>query len=92
MSHAAEAPAAQLTLVVDGAEVKVAAHITVSAALLNAGVHGFRHSLSGESRGPLCGMGICHECRATIDGTPHRRTCLVSVADGMRIDTDGAST
>lgn len=34
-----------------------------------------RLSVTGEPRGPLCGMGICFECRATIDGKPHVRTC-----------------
>ena len=62
---------------------------TVAAALLDAGVRSFRRSVRGEPRGPLCGMGICFECRVTIDGVPHRRACLVPVADGMRVTTDG---
>jgi sarcosine oxidase subunit alpha len=32
-------------------------------------------------------MGICHECRVTIDGVPHRRACLVPLADGMDVRT-----
>lgn len=35
----------------------------------------FRTSVSGEPRAPMCGMGICMECRATVDGVPHQRTC-----------------
>jgi len=34
-------------------------------------------------------MGICHECRVAIDGVAHRRSCLVEVASGMRIQTGG---
>jgi len=35
----------------------------------------------------VCGMGVCYECRVTIDGVAHQRACLRVVADGMRIDT-----
>jgi D-hydroxyproline dehydrogenase subunit gamma len=48
-----------------------------------------RKSVSGEPRGPLCGMGICFECRATIDGKPHRRSCQILCRPGMEIETDG---
>ena len=37
----------------------------------------FRRSVSGEPRGPLCGMGICFECRVAIDGIPHCRSCQI---------------
>jgi D-hydroxyproline dehydrogenase subunit gamma len=33
-------------------------------------------------------MGICHECRAEIDGVLHQRTCQVPCGNGMRIQTD----
>lgn len=74
---------------VDGRRVSVAAGCTVAAALLDHGVSAFRASVRGEPRGPLCGMGICHECRVTIDGVPHRRACLVPVVGGMRVTTTG---
>jgi sarcosine oxidase subunit alpha len=32
-------------------------------------------------------MGICHECRVTIDGLPHQRACLVPVAEGLVVCT-----
>jgi sarcosine oxidase subunit alpha len=32
-------------------------------------------------------MGICYECRVTIDGVAHRRACLVPVSDGMIVQT-----
>lgn len=40
-----------------------------------------RRSVSGEPRGPLCGMGICFECRATVSGVPHRRTCQIPLSE-----------
>lgn len=49
---------------------------------------GFRRSVRGELRGPLCGMGICFECRATVNGHPHVRTCMTTCRDGMVVLTD----
>lgn len=76
-----------ITIEVNGAVCRAQRGITVAAALLNAGVWGFRQAGSTDARGPLCGMGICHECRVTIDGTPHRRACLVTIAEGMVVRT-----
>ena len=71
----------------DGRDVRVPAGVTVAAALVDLGVAGFRRSVGGELRGPVCGMGTCYECRVTIDGVAHRRSCLIPVAEGMRIET-----
>lgn len=79
--------AAELNIIVDDRRVRVAAGTTVAAALFNLGVSAFRRSVSGEARGPVCGMGVCFECRVTIDSTPHQRACLIAVTDGMRIRT-----
>src|SRR5688572_11937159 len=79
----------ELTIKVDGKEVKVAGGSSVAAALLNAGVASFHRSVSGELRGPLCGMGTCFECRATVDGHLHARTCLILCRDGMVVETGG---
>jgi sarcosine oxidase subunit alpha len=32
-------------------------------------------------------MGVCYECRVTIDGVAHRRACLVTVLDGLHVVT-----
>ena len=76
-----------VTIHADGRLVRVPAGISVAAALLELHVVAFRRSVAGELRGPLCGMGTCYECRVTIDGAPHRRACLVPVAEGMQIVT-----
>jgi aerobic-type carbon monoxide dehydrogenase small subunit (CoxS/CutS family) len=67
--------------------VAVPAGISLASALINVGIDAFRRSPVGEARGPLCGMGTCHECRVTIDGVAHRRACLAPVVDGMEIVT-----
>jgi len=81
-----------ITLVVDGVPVTASAGQSVAAALVNRGggtAWTIRRSVGGASRGPLCGMGICFECRATVDGRPQERTCMIPVRDGMEVRTDG---
>jgi sarcosine oxidase subunit alpha len=68
--------------------VEVEDGTTVAVAILNSGVVGFRGSVNGELRGPLCGMGICFECRVTIDGGEHQRSCNISAVEGMNVVTD----
>jgi predicted molibdopterin-dependent oxidoreductase YjgC len=72
---------------VNGLAVKAEESMTVAAALLNAGIWTFRTSVRGEPRGPLCAMGICFECRVTIDGVLHRRACLEPCRPGMSVST-----
>jgi len=79
--------ASELNIVIDDQRIRVAAGTTVAAALFNLGVTAFRRSVSGEPRSPVCGMGVCFECRVTIDNRPHQRACLIAVADGMHIRT-----
>jgi len=76
-----------LRIVVDGRPVAARETDTVAAALMNAGVAALRASVGGQPRGPLCAMGICFECRVTIDGRAHRRACLELCRDGMRVET-----
>jgi sarcosine oxidase subunit alpha len=78
-----------VTLTVNGTSVTVPAGAMVSAAVALSGVSKFRKSVSGEPRGPLCGMGICFECRVTIDGRPHCRSCQIPCREGMAVGTDG---
>ena len=72
---------------IDGAEVKVQAGTTVAAAILTRR-SAFRRSVRGELRSPVCGMGICFECRATVDGQTQQRTCQLNCKDGMVVNTD----
>lgn len=76
-----------VTMLANGRSVRVPAGVSVAAALIDLGVTGFRRSVTGEARGPFCAMGTCYECRVTIDGVPHRRACLVPVAEGLHVTT-----
>ena len=77
-----------ITLSVNGSPVTVVAGATVAVAVAIAG-QACRTSVTGEPRGPLCGMGICFECRVSINGTPHCRSCQISAQPGMEVKTDG---
>jgi D-hydroxyproline dehydrogenase subunit gamma len=72
---------------VEGEAVEVARGTTVAAAVLIAGAI-CRTSVSRQPRTPLCGMGICFECRAVVNGEPHRRGCQVLCEPGMVITKD----
>jgi sarcosine oxidase subunit alpha len=77
-----------LKITVNGKPVEVPSGAMVSAAVARAGVTAFRRSVTGEPRGPLCGMGICFECRVTVDGRPHVRSCQIPCRPGMEVRTD----
>jgi hypothetical protein len=72
---------------VDDNHLRVPVGTSAAAAVIISGHMHFRLSVSGEARGPLCGMGICFECKATIDGRPGGRTCQLPVREGMVIRT-----
>jgi aerobic-type carbon monoxide dehydrogenase small subunit (CoxS/CutS family) len=72
---------------VNGEAVSVPPMATVAVAVMIAGRISFRTSVSGELRGPLCGMGICFECRLTVDGESHVRSCQTVCRDGMEVVT-----
>ena len=76
-----------IDLTVDGRPVTVAEGAMVSAAVALAGIIAYRTSVTGEPRGPLCGMGICFECRVTIGGREHCRSCQVPCEPGMEVRT-----
>jgi sarcosine oxidase subunit alpha len=75
-----------VAITINGRKHKVATGTVVSAALLTAGIP-CRRSSTGQPRTALCGMGICFECRATVDGVPHRRTCQLLCHAGMVVET-----
>lgn len=81
-----KAVAATVAITVNGKSVAVPVGASAAAAIMMGG-DACRMSISGEARGPLCGMGICMECCATIDGVPHVRSCQVIARAGMEIVT-----
>ena len=76
-----------IAITVNGRAMTVEQGTTVAAAILTHGAASFRESPSGELRAPLCGMGICFECRVMIDGVAHRRSCMTIARAGMTVVT-----
>lgn len=63
------------------------AALAMRAAARAAGAAVTRRSVSGMLRGPLCGMGVCHECRLTIDCRAHQLACQTQCAPNMQVRT-----
>jgi predicted molibdopterin-dependent oxidoreductase YjgC len=76
-----------IQLRVNGKTVSVPPGTVVAAAVALAGWTRFRDSVLDQPRGPLCGMGICMECRVTINGQPHQRSCQTRCEPGMEVLT-----
>ncbi|HVL46731.1 MAG TPA: 2Fe-2S iron-sulfur cluster-binding protein [Acidovorax sp.] len=81
---------ATVQIVVNGVPRRVPAGTSVAAALAQQPPGTTRTSVTGEARAPLCGMGVCHECRVRIQGRI-RLACQTVCAEGMAIDTDAGN-
>lgn len=79
--------AGRVHLEVNGQPVEVADGTSVAAAVAQLGVP-FRRSVRGQWRAPLCGMGVCFECRVCIDGVAQQRSCMLPAREGMQVHTD----
>ncbi len=77
-----------ITLTIDDKIVSVPNGSTVATAIFARDPKAFRRSVLGEPRFPFCGMGICFECRVSIDGIKHERSCQILAKAGMTIETD----
>lgn len=82
-------PEDTVQITVDGIALHVPARRTVAAAMMLEGEQsGWRTTrVAAETRGVFCGIGVCFDCLATVDGRRGLRTCLVDVADGMDVRT-----
>jgi sarcosine oxidase subunit alpha len=76
-----------IEVLINGETVAVMVGSTVAAAMAIAQVAP-RKSEHGEPRTALCGMGICFECRAIVNGVPHVRTCQTNCEPGMDVKTN----
>lgn len=78
--------ATPIQLHINGQPHQVQGPCTVAAALAQAGVQATRRSATGQPRAAFCGMGVCQECRVSIDGTAQRLACLTPARVGMSIE------
>ncbi|HEY6491189.1 MAG: (2Fe-2S)-binding protein [Terracidiphilus sp.] len=77
----------RFTISINGRTIEVNEGTSVASALLMAN-EASRRSVRQELRAPFCGMGVCMECRAQVNGMRHRRTCQILCAPGMEVVTE----
>ncbi|MTW13385.1 (2Fe-2S)-binding protein [Pseudoduganella eburnea] len=94
-----------ITLTINGRSTSVAPGTTVAAAIAiaaaapsaarlpggEAAAGITRRSVGGKLRAPLCGMGVCQECRVTINGRAHVLSCQTLCLPGMDVQTGAAA-
>lgn len=75
-----------ITLRVEDRDVCAYEGDTLAITLLNADVVAFRRTpVSGQSRAPLCLMGICFDCLVQVDGRQNVQACMLEVQPGMQV-------
>ena len=77
-----------VTVTICGEEVDVPENISAAAAFLlhSQDIHFRTSPVKGESRAPLCMMGVCFECLLEINNVSQTQGCLVRVEEGMKIN------
>jgi hypothetical protein len=78
--------ATHVEFALDGQALRVPVGTSLAAALAMRRPGCARTSVTGEARAPLCGMGICQECRLLVNGI-RRLACQTLCQDGMAVDT-----
>jgi predicted molibdopterin-dependent oxidoreductase YjgC len=82
-----------VAVTIDGAPFEARAGDTVAAALLASGRAAWcPATVPGVPRGPFCLTGVCGDCLVSIDERANQQACLVLVAPGMRIRTQGGTS
>jgi hypothetical protein len=72
----------------DGEAIPVEDGQTVAAALIASGRRSWRRTRRGrQARGVFCGIGVCFDCLATVNGVPNQRACLVEARPGDEVVT-----
>ena len=74
-------------ILINGKPQEIEEGASLLVVLLNNGQDTQRLSVSGAHRSGICGMGICFECRVTVDGKIVR-ACQTVCREGMEVWTD----
>lgn len=60
----------------------------IAVALKENGVMVHRYTTKEHTpRGVFCAIGRCTDCVMVVDGQPNTRTCITSLREGMRVET-----
>lgn len=76
-----------LRLTVDGETVEGLQGQSIAGVLLAQGRTVWRATVEGRPRGVFCGIGVCFDCIATVNGESDVRLCLRRAADGDAVET-----
>lgn len=77
-----------ITITIDGVSAAARSGETVAAVLLRQPEPWSRTTEDGAPRAPYCMMGVCFECRATVNGQLSTQTCRTPVQEGMRVERE----
>ena len=77
----------EFNIEVNGKKVLAKRGQTIAAAILASGMRTFRKTRKHAYRGPYCGIGLCYECRMTVDGILNVRTCVTLAKPGCKVRT-----
>lgn len=72
----------------DGKRLSAVEGESIASTLTANGIRKFCESRECDDRGLFCGMGVCFDCRVTVDGRAGQRACLTSVRSGMEVETE----
>lgn len=74
-----------IQLYINQRAISVVDGTSIAAALAQAKMSS-RISVSGQSRSPFCGMGVCQECRVKVNGLV-KLACQTLCQNGMNVET-----
>lgn len=81
-----------VSIVVDGSVIEGVQGQTIAGVLLGAGRTSWRSTArGGRPRGVFCGIGVCFDCIATVNGVPDVRLCQREARDGDVVTAQGAT-
>lgn len=79
-------PGGQTTKVTfEGREIRCRSGVSLAAALTEAGELILREAGDGDPRGLYCGMGVCQECRLSVNGRHGTRACMTVVTESLQV-------
>ena len=83
-------PIDEVTILVDGTSIAGVRGQTLAAVLLSAGYVSWRRTSRGDQpRGLFCGIGVCFDCVAVVNGLSDVRVCQRRAEDGDVVTFQG---
>jgi predicted molibdopterin-dependent oxidoreductase YjgC len=79
----------EISFFFNGSKVTATDGQSIAAALLAHDIRTLRKTRFGNSeRSLFCGIGVCFDCVVIVDGVANQRSCLITVRDGMKVESN----